>query len=209
MKDREFIRLLNLYVDREISAQDALRLETEVASHPERRRVYEQYCRIQKACRIIAEDEAAGAAPADIPAAEPVRGPWRLTPVFGSMAIAALMALAVYGFRGRPDVVAARPDIGPSRVAAAPAEPMKPVFATRVAPQADAGVRATLLANDATNAHAEQLDWIGGISLTPVGTQSDTDLFVGPKAGARDSSAEAPVSGSDEPAEMAAFRFQR
>ncbi|HXQ79806.1 MAG TPA: zf-HC2 domain-containing protein [Opitutaceae bacterium] len=30
MNDREFIELLNLYVDREISQEDALRLEAEV-----------------------------------------------------------------------------------------------------------------------------------------------------------------------------------
>jgi len=43
MKDREFIELLNLYVDREISAEDALRLEREVATDPKRREVYDQY----------------------------------------------------------------------------------------------------------------------------------------------------------------------
>ena len=52
MKDREFIQLLNLYVDREITADDARRLEIEVASSPERRKVYDQYCRIQKACQL-------------------------------------------------------------------------------------------------------------------------------------------------------------
>lgn len=56
MKDTEFIELLNLYLDHEISAADAARLEAEVQSNPERRRVYRQYCRMQKACTRLAKD---------------------------------------------------------------------------------------------------------------------------------------------------------
>lgn len=65
MKDSEFIELLNLYLDHEISADNAARLEAEVQSNPERRRVYQQYCRMQKACTLLAKDfneqEAGGA----------------------------------------------------------------------------------------------------------------------------------------------------
>lgn len=56
MKDSEFIELLNLYLDHEISAADAARLEAEVQSNPARRRVYQQYCRMQKACRMLTTD---------------------------------------------------------------------------------------------------------------------------------------------------------
>ncbi|MBL9213638.1 MAG: zf-HC2 domain-containing protein [Opitutaceae bacterium] len=56
MKDSEFIELLNLYLDHEISADDAARLETEIRSNLERRRVYLQYCKMQQACRVIAAD---------------------------------------------------------------------------------------------------------------------------------------------------------
>ena len=56
MKDSEFIELLNLYLDHEISAADAARLEAEVQSDATRRRVYEDYCRMQKACRMLADD---------------------------------------------------------------------------------------------------------------------------------------------------------
>ncbi len=69
MKDSEFIALLNLYLDHEISAADAARLEAEVQANPERRRIYEQYCRMQKACKVLAADfvtaEEAAASPAD------------------------------------------------------------------------------------------------------------------------------------------------
>ena len=56
MKDSEFIDLLNLYLDHEISAADAARLEAEVQSNPTRRRVYQDYCRMQKACKLLAQD---------------------------------------------------------------------------------------------------------------------------------------------------------
>ena len=56
MKESEFIELLNLYLDHEISAADAARLETEVQSNPGRRMVYQEYCRMQKACKLLVSD---------------------------------------------------------------------------------------------------------------------------------------------------------
>lgn len=53
MNDREFIELLNLYIDHEISPEDAVRLEAEVMGRPDRREVYNQYCRMQKACSML------------------------------------------------------------------------------------------------------------------------------------------------------------
>ncbi len=56
MNDSEFIELLNLYLDHEISAADAARLEAEVQRDPDRRKIYQQYCRMQKACKVLAAD---------------------------------------------------------------------------------------------------------------------------------------------------------
>ena len=56
MNDREFIELLNLYLDHEIAPADAARLEAEVRDNPERRRIYLDYCRMQKACGLLAKD---------------------------------------------------------------------------------------------------------------------------------------------------------
>lgn len=56
MKDSEFIELLNLYLDHEISAADAARLEAEVQTHAAHRAMYQNYCRMQKACKILAHD---------------------------------------------------------------------------------------------------------------------------------------------------------
>ncbi len=58
MKDSEFIELLNLYLDHEISVVDAKRLEVEVQSSPARYRVYREYCQMQKACVVWAEKAA-------------------------------------------------------------------------------------------------------------------------------------------------------
>lgn len=56
MNDSEFIDLLNLYLDHEISAVDAARLEAEVQRDPERQKIYRQYCRMQKACKLLTAD---------------------------------------------------------------------------------------------------------------------------------------------------------
>lgn len=63
MKDSEFIQLLNLYLDHEISAADAARLETEVQSNSDRQKIYRQYCRMQKACKLLTTDFAPELAP--------------------------------------------------------------------------------------------------------------------------------------------------
>lgn len=55
MKNAKFIELLNLYVDRQISAADAALLEAEIQKNPERRKVYREYCQMQKACSILSE----------------------------------------------------------------------------------------------------------------------------------------------------------
>lgn len=63
MKDSEFIELLNLYLDHEITPSDAARLEADVQSNAARRRVYQEYCRIQRGCKMLAEDFATQALP--------------------------------------------------------------------------------------------------------------------------------------------------
>jgi hypothetical protein len=56
MKESKFLELLNLYVDHQISPAEAAQLEAEVKSNPERRRVYREYCGMQKACSVLAEN---------------------------------------------------------------------------------------------------------------------------------------------------------
>lgn len=55
MNDTEFIELLNLYLDHEISGADARRLEAEVISSPARRKIYREYCQMHKGCTLLAQ----------------------------------------------------------------------------------------------------------------------------------------------------------
>lgn len=57
MKDARFNELLNLYLDHRLSAADAAELEAEVMRNPDRRRIYNGYCRMQRACHVLFESE--------------------------------------------------------------------------------------------------------------------------------------------------------
>ena len=53
MKDSRFIELVNLYVDRQISAEETAELEAEIQASPGRRAVYHQYCQMQSATKLV------------------------------------------------------------------------------------------------------------------------------------------------------------
>ena len=126
MNDSEFIEYLNLYLDHEITAADAARLEAEVQRSPERRRIYRDYCRMQKACMVLAKDfndEAASAAaqergPLEVEGARRfswVTGVWGAAGLF---AVAACVALVFIANRkpgaspvGRPVVSSVAPEL--------------------------------------------------------------------------------------------------
>jgi len=57
MKESRYIELLNLYVDHRLTPAEAVELEAEVQRSPERRRIYSQYCRMQKACAVLFDAE--------------------------------------------------------------------------------------------------------------------------------------------------------
>jgi anti-sigma factor RsiW len=61
MKESRFIELLNLYVDQQLTAPEAVELEAELQHNQSRRRTYQQYCRMQKACTQLFEQEQQGA----------------------------------------------------------------------------------------------------------------------------------------------------
>lgn len=99
MKDAEFIELLNLYLDHEISPADAARLETEVQRSPERRKLYRDYCKMQKACMLLAGEAAAEPVAIGhnvIPFDQPASRSWGVTAyAIGLCAAAACVALAL------------------------------------------------------------------------------------------------------------------
>lgn len=105
MKESEFIELLNLYLDHEISAADAARLEAEVATNPARRRIYQDYCRIQKACKSLAVDFATEPVPTaaerNIVAFESARPSQRRAGWYGAGVFVAAAACVAVIFLGR------------------------------------------------------------------------------------------------------------
>lgn len=62
MKDQRFIELVNLYIDRQISAAETAELEAEIQASPRRRAVYKQYCKMHRATTLVYESFRAGAA---------------------------------------------------------------------------------------------------------------------------------------------------
>ena len=224
MNDREFIELLNLYVDREICPEDAVRLEAEVGTHPERRRVYDQYCRMQKACSMLSAQlpEAALGGPERPVVAFPEPGAWRIGPVFVGLATAACI-IAFFGLRERSVSNAGRSpsaavDSGRSRsvpdtmdLSLAP-DPMRSVFFAPI-PGSQAALAAPkpvlVMAEQAPQ--LDQLGWIGDIHMAPVFSAANPDFLLTPKALQKAAASDEPQNGRapQEPGEMTAFRFQR
>lgn len=217
MKDREFIELLNLYIDHEISPEDAHRLEAEVMSRPDRREVYTQYCRMQKACSMLSE-RFGEEAPARAEAAP--RSVWGFGPALAGLAAACMLVAVGLRMGGILSKGAAEHAAAPVRAAAVAAtvtpaanpDAMQPVFLTRaLAPQAAPRASASVLVSYAPLQQTPQLNWIAAVQLTPVSTSASPDIRLAPRTdlkatmlsdaqGSRD---------SQQPGEMAAFRFQR
>jgi hypothetical protein len=53
MKDNRFIELLNLYIDRQITAAETAELEAEMQASPRRRAIYRQYCQLHSATKQV------------------------------------------------------------------------------------------------------------------------------------------------------------
>jgi hypothetical protein len=218
MNDREFIELLNLYVDREISAEDALRLESEVVANPRRREVYDQYCRMQKACSMLSEDLIESSVSDSNIVNFPSRSAWGIGPAALGLAAALACAVGIVTYkihRTNADDFAANaaslasnavaPQAAASAARRADAEGMKPVFVVSRVPVATA--QAPQFA--AVQPTIAELNWIGNVQMPPVFTSGSQEFVMGPKTGIKAAAiAEAPAD-SQEPAEMTAFRFQR
>jgi anti-sigma factor RsiW len=188
MKDQEFIELLNLYLDHEISPADAARLEAEVQSNPRRHQIYRQYCRMQKACTVLSRDFASEQVPAASVVAfeQPVRrsSPMGAVLAFGGLAAAACVAVFV-GLRQRTtDAVAAtiaQKSINVAPVAVADNTPaLRPglVHAVSVPTPPSAATGNRLLLSKSAQAEAlmaaaadqteARFEWMRTVQLTPL-----------------------------------------
>jgi hypothetical protein len=222
MNDNEFIELLNLYVDREINPEDAARLEGEVVSDPRRRKIHDQYCRIQKACSMLSDQ------PSEVSSSESGRRfafPVFRLPQFPLMATlaAAACVIAVLAVRNRisvtlHDAPAVAVDAGHSRSVAdtvdlaSASDAMKPVFFTRVpASQAGLPIQRPMFAVDEAAPQMPQLGWIDQIHMTPIFTTSNSDFLLDPRPDLKTTVSSESQNNRDlqEAVEMTAFRFQR
>ena len=227
MKESEFVELLNLYIDHEITGEDAARLEAEVASSPERKRTYQQYCRMQKACSVLAERYRETVPESDrAEVREPARGGWP-SGFYGAglLAAACLTVLAVVRLHppGGVKTDLAQVASGPAAIAMAPVSaPVEvraaaaPVYRDQLQPVVDlhdlaltgdnAGADALLTANQ--NA---MFAWMAAVQMAPVQrTTLNRQIFTAPAALRNpDSNPMRRYSNPQAPVEMAAFRFQR
>jgi hypothetical protein len=103
MKESRFIELLNLYIDHRISHEEAGLLEEEILQNPARRRTYNQYCRMQRACTLVFDQFSAPAGRANLGAGKivgldsPARRPrWG----YYAAGLAAAAGIALVAFQG-------------------------------------------------------------------------------------------------------------
>ena len=151
MNDSRFIELLNLYVDQQLTPAEAAELETEITRNAERRRTYQQYCRIQRGCALLFEQERTQAprhqkladalAKADQKVIDfPNQRVSRMRNYMslGLVAAAACIAVVVMNRNGVPDQASGVAVVTPA--ASAPAESAQPVAipAQAVAPNTTA-----------------------------------------------------------------------
>jgi hypothetical protein len=210
MNDKKFIELLNLYVDREVSAEDSLLLESEVAANPGRRKVYDQYCRMQKACSMLSSEQIGQSADMNRRVvAFPSQSFWRSAPLMATLAAAACVAVVV-GVRQRSAQASLPVDAAPVQnplaltmdVRNSPAV-MEPVFLAKLpSSQPTQGFTAI-----DTVSQDNQLSWIAGVHMTPVFPAANSDFISDPRAALK---AAGPLQAApQEPVEMTAFHFQR
>jgi hypothetical protein len=216
MTESKFIELLNLYVDHQISAADAAQLEAEIHRNPERCKIYRQYCQMQKACSLLA-DNFRTEAPAPSRADEWTPAGRRFAPfgyAMGAVAAAACLAL-VQVFRSPSDEVPTPTAIvaavaAPAAAPQAAPSPTGPVsLPARVALQpAFAGFES---AKNETNLHLAdsrvQLDWMDRVQLRRVTTE---EIWLQPRPMAQPNDLLFRNSRAFYgPAEGAAWRFQK
>ncbi|MBS0662814.1 MAG: hypothetical protein JSR48_06085 [Verrucomicrobia bacterium] len=225
MKESKFIELLNLYVDHEITPEEAALLEAEVRRNPERRQVYRQYCQMQKACSQLGHafksDAPEPLTAPNVVALKPRRS-FGLAAYAGALGAVAACVAAVLYVRST-SIPAAAPV--PAAVAVAPAPAVPPagtqvasVMAQRPALQPVVGPRVLALREPASDTvelapAAYQVafgDWMNDVRLSAVDAALLEDLrFDGRSTsptGDRTIRTVRPFQGK---VEMAAVRFQK
>lgn len=120
MKDKRFLELVNVYLDGEISEAETLELESEIRSSAKRMDQYRRYCRMQKACMVLAEQSreemaTAGSNVVRLPEARRswLWGQWWRGGVYGGTAAIAATVILVISMSG-PAQLADNPAADPA-----------------------------------------------------------------------------------------------
>jgi hypothetical protein len=184
MKDSEFIELLNLYLDHEISAAGAARLEAEVQRNPARREIYRQYCQMHKACSMLAAEcsTASPEAKKIVAFEQPRRAVWQ--PVLWSATGLAAAACAAFVLLNRNPAPTSESAAPAAQYAVPVVEPQTPppasdsrAFARTVTTtsrpaelQPALNAKAFSLTNNqgAVALTPEQFEWLRNVKLTPM-----------------------------------------
>lgn len=213
MSEREFLELLNLYLDREITPADADRLEKEIRSDAGRHRTYLQYCRMQQAVRLLG---GAGGLPAerssaDGPAAEPgvIRAWWGSRWVWtGAVAATAAVVLAFAARRVDSGSGRTTPE---DRLAAEPArrEAVAAGRAPSLGLSGDALLLSTFPAGVSTpKVHEDQFNWMRQFQLVSLESRLAAQPPAPSALAPQPASPAAPQRpAGEDAAEMAAFKF--
>jgi hypothetical protein len=224
MKESKFIELLNLYVDHEITPAAAELLEAEVRGNPEHRRVYRQYCQMQKGCTELAgsfRSQAPATSPKLVEFA-PRRRVWGAGTYAAGLAAVAACAVLVFGVRSRLN----------ERTVVTPASVQRPIAASLNAPMAPmvrnivsrpelqpvfGPRRLTLRGQNAELAEAAPAtdplalgDWMNSIQLSSLQGVSPEELRFDARATLRpEARAERTARPFQGKAEWTAFTFQK
>ena len=164
MKDHRFIELVNLYIDRQITAAETAELEAEIQGNPRRRAVYRQYCQMHRATMLVYDSFRAQGQPITEPVARNTielfenrqRGRrYRWAYYAGGVAAAACLAFVFVTLNSRPA-----------------AEPAKAVATTESRPDALVAAAVPLVQPDSAAAQEMVHLAVGPVSLRNV-TESD------------------------------------
>jgi hypothetical protein len=134
MNDQRFIELVNLYIDRQISAEETAELEAELQVNPRRRAIYRQYCQLHTASKQVYAGfrSQAPAAPAGAPTGRVIRAEFnrRRRPHWihyaGGLAAAACLAIAFVRYNSEAAPADAANPSANAPMAVATATPVAP-----------------------------------------------------------------------------------
>lgn len=174
MKRRKLIELLNLYIDGEITSDEQENLEQEIGENPESRRIYNQYCRLDDATRLVCQQFRLQAPPESFPDPQtntsfrsPIGRLRRFTLVAGGAAAAIALvssALVIFG----PSM----PESGAEVIALAPGGTIPSTSVIAITPIIQPfGTASSFELQTAAFGPQVPADWTPGIEI-PVPTQS-------------------------------------